>query len=219
MMLSKACRLAVPLFCVLSLASTGLAQFTGIEHGELRNISLLKPPTGSKVAIVVFEDLGCPACAHAHPFEINAAKAANVSVLRYDFPIEGHVWTFDGAVCARYIQKKISPALAEQFRGDVFRAQQSISNKDDIRQFTQHWLQQHGQQMPFVLDPTGELAREVRSDYELGLRVNVRYTPTVVVVTKDRQQIVCGTKDGSYKDAEQIRPVVDSALSKMRLRQ
>lgn len=215
-MLTKSCRLAVPLFFLLGFAATGMAQFTGMEHGELHNLSLLKPPTGSKVAIVVFEDLGCPACAHTHPFEINAAKAANVPLLRYDFPIEGHVWTFDGAVCARYIQKRLSPALADQFRGDVFKAQQSISNKDDIRQFTQHWLQQHGQQMSFVLDPTGDLAREVRSDYDLGLRVNVRYTPTVLVVTKDQQQIVCGTKDSTYKDAERIRPVVESALTQVR---
>ena len=214
----KACRFTVTLFCCLILAAAGSAQFTGTEHGELRNISLLKPPSGSKVAIVVFEDLGCPACAHTHPFEINAARAANVPLVRYDFPLEGHVWTSDGAVCARYIQKKLSPELADEFRGDVFKAQQSISNKDDIRQFTQHWLQQHGQQMPFLLDPTGELAREVRSDYDLGLRVNVRYTPTVLIVTKDQQQIVCGTKDGTYKDAERIRPVVESALAQIKLR-
>ena len=195
------------------LTPAGRAQFNGTDHGELHETTLLKPPAGSKVAIVVFEDLGCPACAHAHSYEVNAAKAANVPLLRYDFPIAAHIWTFDGAVCARYIQNKISPRLADVYRTDVFAAQQSIASKDDLQQFTRTWFQRHSQQMPFVMDPDGSLARAVKADYDLGLRVNLRYTPTVVVVTRNQQQIVCGTKDGLASDAERILPVVQSALA------
>src|SRR5271170_1164921 len=75
------------------------AQFLGASpQNSLHDLSILQPPAGSKAAIVVFEDLGCPACAHAHPIELDAAKRANVPLLRYDFPIAGHVWTFQGAV-------------------------------------------------------------------------------------------------------------------------
>ena len=166
------------------------AQFNVSDHGDLRNTSVLKPPAGSKVAIVVFEDLGCPACAHAHPIELNAAKQTNVPIVRYDFPLEAHVWTFQGAVCARYIQNKISPTLADQFRSDVFTAQRAISSRDDFQQFAQSWFQHHGKQMPFVLDPDGALAKAVKSDYDLGLHINLRYTPTILVVTDHQQQIV-----------------------------
>jgi protein-disulfide isomerase len=88
----------------------------------------------------------------------------------------------------------------------------SISNKEDLQHFTQHWMQQHNLQMPFVMDPDGALAAKVKADYDLGTRLNVQFTPTIVVVTRDRYQVVCGTKTGA-NDPEQILPVVQAALS------
>jgi len=200
---------------LLLLSPLGIrAQFTNATpQGNLKNVSLLRPPTGSKVAIVVFEDLACPACAHAHPIEAEAAAKAHVPLMRYDFPFEQHIWTFQGAVCARYIQNKINPALADQYRSDVFANQRFIANREDLQTFTQKWLQRHGQQMPFVLDPDGSLAKEVRADFNLGQKVNVEYTPTVVVVTNDQYQVVCGTKDGP-NDPSQILPVVEAAIAR-----
>jgi len=180
-----------------------------------RNLSSLKPPAGSKVAIVVFEDLGCPGCAYAHSIELDAAKRANVPLVRYDFPFPAHIWTFQGAVCARYIQSKVSPQLADQYRGDVFKAQSSIASKDDLQHFTQVWLQRHGQTMLFVIDPDGALAKAVQADYDLGLHINLTHTPTVLVVTKDQQQIVCGTGTSETSDPSKIYPVVEAALASM----
>jgi protein-disulfide isomerase len=178
-----------------------------------RNLSSLKPPAGSKVAIIVFEDLGCPGCAYAHPIELDAAKRANVPLVRYDFPFPAHIWTFQGAVCARYIQNKFSPQLADQYRSDVFKVQSSIAGKDDLQHFTQVWLQRHGQTMPFVMDPDGSLAKAVQADYDLGLHINLTHTPTVLVVTKDHQQIVCGTGTNETSDPSKIYPVVEAALA------
>jgi protein-disulfide isomerase len=190
------------------------AQFAGKGARDgFRDTTILRPPAGSKVAIIVFEDLGCPACAKAHPLEIEAAKQTHVALLRYDFPLPAHVWTFDGAVCARYIQDNISPLLADEFRSDVFKSQSLIGSKDDIRQFTATWLQKHGKQMPAVLDPNGTLAKEVNADLTLGQRLNVEYTPTIVVVTRDEYQVVCGTRDGAC-DPAQIQAVVQGALAK-----
>ena len=39
-------------------------------------------------------------CAHAHPFEVEAVKQTHVAELRYDFPLEAHVWTFAGCCLA-----------------------------------------------------------------------------------------------------------------------
>lgn len=208
---SSAMVLALMLAAVIPCVAS--AQFLGTSpQNNLRDLSSIKPPPGSSAAIVVFEDLGCPACARAHPIEAEAAKRANVPLLRYDFPIPAHVWTFQGAVCARYIQEKLSPKLADQFRSDLFAAQRSIASRDDLQQFTQRWFQLHGQQMPFLIDPTGELAKAVQSDYELGRHINIEYTPTVLVVTRDKHQVVCGTKDGP-DDPERILPVAEAALS------
>lgn len=188
------------------------AQFHGqAGHDGFRDTTILRPPQGSNVALIVFEDLGCPACARAHPYEMQAVEKTHVKLLRYDFPLPAHVWTFDGAVFARYIQEKISPKLADQFRSDVFASQNMIGSKDDIYQFTAQWLKSHGHTMPGKVDPTGELAKEVQADVDLGKRLNVEFTPTVVVVTRNQYQAVCGTRDGA-NDPAQILPVVSAAM-------
>lgn len=191
------------------------AQFTSqAPTGALKNLSLLKPPSDSKVAIVVFEDLGCPHCAAAHPIELQAAAETHVPIERYDMPIPSHVWTYEGAVCARYIQDRISPQLANQFRTDLFAAQMRIASKEDVLQFTQSWLQHHGKQMPFVMDPDGSLAKQIDADVELGRKVNVSWTPTIIVVTDHRQQVICGA-DAQSGDPSEIVPVVKAALAQV----
>jgi protein-disulfide isomerase len=66
--------------------------------------------------------------------------------------------------------------------------------------------------MPAKIDPTGKLAKEVTADRELGSRLNVEWTPTVVVVTRNNYQVVCGTKDGA-NDPTQILAVVKAAIA------
>ena len=189
------------------------AQFVGqAGHDGFLDTTVLRPPAGSNVAMIVFEDLGCPACARAHPYELDAVEKTHVKLLRYDFPLPAHIWTFDGAVFARYIQEKISPKLADQFRTDVFASQSVIGSKDDIYQFTAQWLKSHGHTMPAKVDPTGELAKAVQADLDLGKRLNVEFTPTVVVVTRNQYQAVCGTRDGA-NDPSQILPVVSAAMA------
>lgn len=201
------------IFALSLLPSTSRAQFAGTAtRDDFRDTTILRPPAGSKVALIVFEDLGCPACARAHPMELEAVKETNVKLVRYDFPLEAHIWTFDGAVYARYIQDKISPALADQFRSDVFASQRMISSVDDVHQFAASWLQKHGKQMPAKIDPDGTLAKEVSADQALGKRLNVEFTPTVVVVTRDQYQAVCGTADGQC-DPTKILPVVKGAMA------
>ncbi len=203
------------LAAALCLPVAARAQFTSqAPTGVLKNLSLLKPPSNSKVAIVVFEDLGCPHCAAAHPIELHAAAETHVPIERYDLPIPSHVWTFEGAVCARYIQDRINPQLANQFRTDLFAAQMSISSKEDVLQFTRNWLQRHGKQMPFVVDPDGSLAKQVNADVDLGRRLNVNWTPTIVVVTDHKQQVICGA-DARSGDANEIAPVVEAALAQV----
>ena len=188
------------------------AQFVGTAvRDNFRDTSMLKPAAGSKVSVIVFEDLGCPACARAHPIEIAVTQKYHCPLVRYDFPIPQHIWTFDAALCARYLQDKVNPKLAEDYRSAVFQSQSLIAGKDDLQRFTQHWMQQHGQQMPFVMDPQGTLAAKVKADYELGLRLGVTHTPTLVVATQSRYQVVCGV--GDTCDPNQLYPVVEAALA------
>lgn len=192
------------------------AQFTTPQAptGELRDLASLKPPANAKVAIVVFEDLGCPHCAEAHPVELEVAAKYHVPLVRYDSPIRSHIWTFQGAVNARYIQQTYGPQAAEFYRGDLFKAQMSITGLDDLQRFTQNWLQQHGKQMPMLIDPDGSLAKQVQADLSLAQKVNVGWTPTLVVVTRDKEQVVIGASSTGGKP-EDLAPVVQAALAQV----
>ena len=145
---------------------------------------MIKPPAGAKVAIYEFMDLECPACAHAYPIVHAAAAHFNIPLVQRDFPLGGHIWSLDAAIWARYLQDKASPATGEEYRGAVFAAQLGINSKDDLLSFTRHFFQSHGLQLPFVPDPTGQLAREVQADKALGDKMGLQHTPTLFVTTQ-----------------------------------
>ena len=60
----------------------------------------LKPPKGAQVALVVFEDLQCPDCRRAAPLVEQAAKTYKIPVVRHDFPLPMHNWSYDAALIA-----------------------------------------------------------------------------------------------------------------------
>lgn len=150
---------------------------------SFKDTSTLRAPAGARVAVIEYEDLECPACAHAFPIVQQAIAHYNIPYIRHDFPLAQHIWSFDAAVTARYMQDKINPKSAEDFRGAVFANQNAIASKEDLENFTRHYFQQHGWQMPFVMDPTGQFKREVIADRSLGERVGLSHTPSIFVVT------------------------------------
>lgn len=146
------------------------------------DMSYLKPPPGAHVALIEFADLECPMCARQNPTIKDAAAKYHVPWLRHDFPLQMHVWSFQAAVNGRYFDT-LPKKLGNEYRDAVFANQASIETKDDLRAFTEKFAQQHGVQLPFVMDPQGKLADEVKADYALGERLGVHQTPTVWVVT------------------------------------
>ena len=186
------------------------AQIEGPPSGtnSFKDTSVLRPQPGQKVAILVFEDMECPACAASHPVELQAAAQYHVPIDRYDFPLQMHAWSRDAAVFARYLQDKVSPAVADQYRTDLFRQQISIGSKDDLQNFNRQWMQQHGQNMPFSISP--EESAKVQADYKLGERLNVTRTPTIVVVTPTKYQVISGNDNGP-SDPNKLFSVLEAA--------
>jgi len=170
--------LALPVAAQSSMGSLAATQF--------KDTSILKPPAGAKIAIIEFEDLECTACAHASPIVRAAMTRYNIPRVHHDFLIPSHTWSRNAAIDARYLEDKVSPSVAEDFRRDVFANQQLIAGQEDLQQFTRKWFQTHGQQMPFVVDPSGRCAAEVQSDCTLSSRAGVFRTPTIVVATQKR---------------------------------
>jgi protein-disulfide isomerase len=199
--------LALALLVPAAVAVPAHAQFSQPEPTPttFKDTSMIKPPVGSKVAIWEFEDLECPACAHAAPIVREAVRKYKIAYVHHDFPLPMHIWSFEAAVDARYIQDKVSPELAEQYRLAVFAAQNGISNKDDLHNFTAHFASAHGIQWPFVVDPQGVLTAKVNADKALGDRIGLVETPTIWVVTA--HGIV------QVRDVSQLYSTIDSAIA------
>src|SRR5277367_4129532 len=167
-----------------ALLITVSASVPALAQTAFKDTSMLRAPAGSRVAIYEFEDLECPACARAFPIVHAAIDKYKIPLVRHDFALKMHVWSFDAAVIARYIQDKISAQAAEDYRRAVFANQTAIASKDDLNTFTQKYFQSHGREMPFVIDPNGLFAAEVHADYTLGERVGLTQTPSIFIVTQ-----------------------------------
>lgn len=156
--------------------------FAGQSTFAQQNMSALKPPAGSHVAIFEFADLECPMCARENPVIKDAVAKYHVPWLRHDFPLPQHNWSFQAAVNARWFDQE-PKHLGNEYRDAVFANQINIETKDDLRQFTEKFAQQHGVALPFAIDPQGKLSDAVKADATLGTRMGVHQTPTVWVVT------------------------------------
>lgn len=142
--------------------------------------SLLKPPLGAKVAVVVFEDLECPSCAKAYPQIWQAANASHIPVVLHDFPLSKHPWSFQAAVDARFLDTK-SEKLGNDFRGYIYQNQPQIT-RENLLQYFQKFADDNKVPLPFAVDPQGQLEAKIRADYNLGLKCELSGTPTIFVV-------------------------------------
>ncbi len=177
---------------LLSVAAAALAMLVVIHAQDVlhpSDTSALHPPPGSKVAIVEFADLECPMCRVQNPVIMQAVQQYHCAWVRYDFPLPEHPWSFQAAVYAKWFEAK-SKGLGYDYENQVFADQPAIETRADLTRFTQKFAQQHGMQLPFVLDPQGKYTAEVKSDMALGNRMGVHETPTAWVVTNHGYQQV-----------------------------
>ena len=163
--------------------------------------SALRPPKNAQVALVAFEDLQCPDCADSEGLLLEASAKYGIPLVRRDFPLPMHHWSFEAHVIARYFDSQTDTQtdtqataqantkagwkalpLGEQFRRWVFANQGSI-NKDNLRGMAERFADQHKLVLPAVYDSKGELKKLVLADYALGQQVGVIHTPTVFVVS------------------------------------
>lgn len=143
--------------------------------------SLLRPPKGSPVALIVFEDLQCPKCRQDSPVEQQAARAHKIPLIIHDFPLPMHNWSYQAAIIAHYFDSQ-SKELGADFRAFIFQHQPEIT-PDTLQNFAQRFATEHKTQLPFVMDPQGKFAAEVNADKELGRKVGIQHTPTIYVVS------------------------------------
>jgi protein-disulfide isomerase len=188
----------LPLFVLLSPVLLCLPVFAQDVPDALR------PPKGSQVALVVFEDLQCPRCGAVAPLLAQAARTYKIPLVQHDFPLPMHNWSFDAAVMARYFDAH-SKELGNAFRETVFAHQMEI-NPQNLRAFEDKFAAEHQIAVPFVVDPDGKLAALVRADKELGMSLHVEHTPTIWVVSNKRT----GTPYVEVTDTNQLYVMIDA---------
>lgn len=194
-------RLIIALVIGLAVSVNAQSSLPPNSGTSFRDTSILRPPNGSQVAIIEFEDLECPFCARVSTLVQDAMSRYHVPRVHHDFIIQSHTWSRTAAIYARYLEDKIAPQVAEEFRRDLFAHQQTIASQDDLIRFAQVWFQSHGQQVPPVIDPSGQLAAEVEADCALGRRLGIQHTPTIIVATA-HQWIEVADPNEIYKALE-----------------
>jgi protein-disulfide isomerase len=167
-----------------TLFAIGVLLFAAVAFAQ-KDTSALKPPKGARVAIVVFEDLQCPDCRRAAPLVEQAAKTYKIPVVRHDFPLPFHNWSFQAAVIARYFDTH-SKQVGNQFRDYIFENQPEVTPQN-LRSFAEKFAAEHKVELPFVVDPQGKLAAEINADKNLGQQVGIEHTPTIYVVSNKTQ--------------------------------
>jgi|SRR5579863_1903317 len=158
---------------------------TGLAFAQDPVNPVLRPPKGAQVAIVVFEDLECPDCRRAAPLLEEAGKTYKIPVVRHDFPLPFHKWSFDAAVIARYFDTH-SKQLGNQYRDYMFEHQPEVT-AENLRGFSEKFAADHKVDLPFVVDPQGKLAAAVTADRDLGKSIHLEHTPTIYVVSSKSQ--------------------------------
>ena len=168
--------------------------------------SMLRPPKGSKVAIIVFEDLECPQCAKAAPMLHEAAKKYNVPLVQHDFPLRQHPWSYQAAVIARYFDSK-SEKLGDDYRLYIFANQNSIT-KQSLQGVTEKWAADHKVEFPFMIDPSGQFSGKVEADRQLGERIPLDHTPTIYIVNDSGH----GPSVSEVTDLSNLYQMLDEAV-------
>jgi len=175
---------------------------------QVHDPAALRPPNGARVAIIEFEDMECPDCAHANPLLREAALKYNIPWVRHDFPLPFHPWSFQAAVNARWFDTK-SKKLGDNYRDEVFANQPSITSLDVLRAFTEKFAAAQKIALPFAVDPQGTLTNLVKADYALGQRIGIEHTPTIWVTTNNSK----GAPFVEVVDRSKLFQLIDQALA------
>jgi protein-disulfide isomerase len=199
LMKNRIARFSAILALILSAAAIGAVAQDTLD-------SVLRPPKGSQVAIVVFEDLQCPMCRRTAPLVEQASKTYKIPVVRHDFPLPMHNWSYQAAVMARYFDTH-SKAMGNEFRDYIFENQLEV-NPQNLRGFAEKFATAHKVDFPFVIDPGGKLSALVNADRDLGKAIKLDHTPTVYIVSSRSS----GKPYVEVKDNSQLYTTIDTMM-------
>jgi hypothetical protein len=185
---------------------------TGVS-GFAADSCSVKPPAGSQLAIVEFEDLQCPRCAAVTGTVHDAARVYKIPIVRYDFPLAMHNWSKQASIIGKYFDHlSAQPGakdknLGDEYRKYIFENQPAIT-PDGLRSYAETFAKSKGMTLPQNVDPKGELEKEVNLSYACGVANKIQHTPTVFLVKGD------GTAPVEVQDMDKLYATIDTMLPK-----
>jgi hypothetical protein len=173
----------------------------------------VKPPAGSQLAIVEFEDLQCPRCAAVAGTVHEAARVYKIPIVRYDFPLPMHNWSKPASIIGRYFDHlSAQPGAKDKNLGDEYRAyifaNQPAITPDGLRAYAETFAKSKGVTLPQNVDPKGELEKEVNLSYACGVSQKIQHTPTVFLAKAD------GSAPVEVQDMDKLYATIDTMLPK-----
>src|SRR3954464_10120128 len=172
----------------------------------------VKPPAGSQLAIVEFEDLQCPRCAAVTGTVHDAARVYKIPLVRYDFPLAMHNWSKQASIIGKYFDHlSAAPGakdknLGDEYRKYIFENQPAIT-PDGLRAYADTFAKSKGVTLPANVDPNGEFEKEVNLSYACGISNRIQHTPTVFLVKNDGSAPVeVQDMDKLYETIENMKP-------------
>ena len=143
---------------------------------------VLRPPKGSQVAIVVFEDLQCPDCRRRRRCSLRRTGRTRFRWVRHDFPLPMHNWSNAGrGVCALFRDEVKTVGDSSAF---TFSNINPEVNPDNLRGFAEKFAAEKEELICLsLLTPTGRLAALINADKDLGTSIGLNHTPTIYVVS------------------------------------
>jgi hypothetical protein len=173
----------------------------------------VKPPAGSHLAIVEFEDLQCPRCAAVTGTVHDASRVYKIPIVRYDFPLAMHNWSKQASIIGRYFDHlSAQPGAKDKNLGDEYRAyifaNQPAITPDGLRSYAETFAKSKGVTLPQNVDPNGEFEKEVNLSYACGVSQKIQHTPTVFLMKDD------GSAPVEVQDMDKLYATIDTMLPK-----
>jgi hypothetical protein len=134
----------------------------------------------------------------------DAGRTYKIPVIRHDFPLPLHNWSYDAAIIAHYFDGH-SRQLGNDFRDYIFQHQLEITPAN-LRSFAEKFAAARKLALPFVVDPQGKLAAEVNAERDLGKRIGIHQTPTIYLVSSKPQ----GRPYVEVTDRSQLFQMIDA---------
>jgi protein-disulfide isomerase len=143
---------------------------------------LIEGNPASSVRVVIYEDLQCADCRGVNRWvqrRLLPAYADRVAFEHRDFPLPKHDWARPAAMAAKHFD---SIGLGVQFRRQILEELMLVT-PESLAQWISEFAASHEVDAAAAVQALErtDLAQAVEADYQSGVALNVRKTPTVFV--------------------------------------